>query len=115
MTESQRALELMNVTVGEQRRTPRRTVHVGGTISAGEVTRVAWIKDISESGICLFTQHRPAVGESVRVTLHANKLPSKFRSAYEGTVIRVQSCGPGAAVGVAIMFSVVGAVLVHAA
>jgi hypothetical protein len=114
MTESQRALEVMGVTDAEQRRTPRRSVHAGGTISAGDATYVAWIKDINESGICLFTQHPPRVGENVRVTVHANRGASG-RSIYHGTVIRIQSCGPGAAVVVAVLFSVMGAVFFRAA
>lgn len=115
MTESQRAMEVMGVIHAEQRRTPRQSVHAGGTISAGESTFVAWIKDINANGICLFTQHRPLVGQTVRVTVHANHVPAIRRNVYEGTVIRVQNCGPGAAVGVAILFSVMGAVLLGAA
>jgi hypothetical protein len=104
MTESQRALKVMGVFDAEQRRSPRRSVHTGGTISAGDATHVAWIKDINESGICFFTKHCPSVGESVRITLQESRLPSHVHGEYSGTVIRVQMSSPGAAVGVAVRF-----------
>lgn len=106
MTESQRALRMMGVFDAEQRRSPRRSVHSGGTISAGDSTHVAWIKDINESGICFFTKHRPNVGENVRVTLHENRLSTNVNKAYDGTVVRVQLSGPpGTAVVVAVTFN----------
>ncbi|ABF43107.1 type IV pilus assembly PilZ [Candidatus Koribacter versatilis Ellin345] len=115
MTESQRALQVMGVTTPDQRRSPRRSVHASGTICAGGVTHVAWIKDITDSGIFVFTKYRPKVGETVKVTLDARKLPPDFHSIYEGSVIRIQNCGPGSAVGIAVLFSVIGAVMLRAA
>lgn len=114
MTESLRALEVMGVQNADQRRSPRRSVHAGGTIAAGSTTHVAWIKDISDSGICLFTKHHPEAGEKVRVTLSGTRLPHNGRKVYEGKVVRVQNSGPGAAV-VAIMFNAVSAGLLRVA
>jgi PilZ domain len=108
MTENQRALELMGVSDYEQRRTPRRSVHASGTIITGTDTYVAWVKDINESGICLYTQYRPQVGETLEVKVDASKLPSRFKDEFTGTVIRVQNGRPGAAVGIAITFSAMG-------
>ncbi|HEY3928345.1 MAG TPA: PilZ domain-containing protein [Candidatus Koribacter sp.] len=113
MTESLRALEVMGVPNAEQRRFPRRSVHAGGTISVGDATYVAWVKDISETGICFFTKHEPAPGDYLRVTLNDSRLPANLRGCFEGTVVRVQRSGPGAAL-VAIMFGVLGAVLLRA-
>jgi hypothetical protein len=115
MTESHRALEVMSVGSADQRRSPRKSIHAGGTLSTADTTHVAWIKDLNESGICLFTQHSPQVGESVRVTLTTGKLPANLRRDYEGKVIRVQSSGVGTAVRVAITFSLVGVVLPRSA
>ncbi len=115
MTESLRALQIMGVSSPDQRRSPRQSVHASGTISAGGSTYVAWIKDITDSGVFVFTKYRPAIGESVRVTLDARKLPPSFQSMYEGSVIRIQNCGPGSAVGFAVLFSVIGAVMLRAA
>ncbi len=106
MTESQRALELMGVASFEQRRARRRSINMGGTIQAGETSSLAWIKDISESGICLYTKHHPAVGESIQVKLPSQKVGAGLREVYDGTVIRVQESGAGAAFGVAISLSV---------
>lgn len=114
MTESLRALEVMGGPYADQRRFPRRSVHAGGTLSAGDATYVAWIKDISETGICFFTKHQPEPGDHLRVTLNNERLPSHLRRCFEGTVVRVQRSGPGAAV-VAIMFGVVGAVVLRVA
>jgi hypothetical protein len=115
MTESLRALEVMGVPYADQRRTPRRSVHVGGTISAGDTTYLAWIKDISENGACFFTKLHPAVGDTVRVTLSGSRLPAYLRRVYEGKVVRVQSGNAGAAVGVAIMFTFIGTVVLRIA
>jgi hypothetical protein len=115
MTESLRALEAMGVSYADQRRTPRRSVHAGGTISAGDTSYVAWIKDISENGACFFTKFQPEVGDTLRVTLSGSRLPSNLRRVYEGKVVRVQSGNAGAAVGVAIMFTLIGTVVLHAA
>jgi len=115
MTESQRALQVMGVTSPDQRRSPRRSVHASGTISAGGDTYVAWVKDITDSGVFVFTKYRPKIGESVCITLDARKLPPNFRNSYEGNVLRIQHCGPGSAVGIAVLFSVLGAVMLRAA
>jgi hypothetical protein len=115
MLESLRALEVMGVPYADQRRTPRRSVHVGGTISAGETTYLAWIKDISENGACFFTKFQPSVGDTVRVTLSGARLPSYMRRVYEGKVVRVQKGNAGAAVGVAIMFTLIGTVMLRVA
>ena len=114
MTESLRALEVMGEPCADQRRFPRRSVHAGGTISAGDATYVAWIKDVSESGICLFTKHEPVPGDRLRVTLNDDRLPANLPRCFEGSVVRVQRSGPGAAL-VAIMFAVVSAVIFRAA
>ena len=106
MTESQRALELMGVASFEQRRARRRSINTGGMIQAGETSSLAWIKDISESGICLYTKHHPAIGEPVQVKLPPQKVATAgLREVYDGTVIRVQESGAGAAFGVAISLS----------
>jgi|NGEPerStandDraft_6_1074524.scaffolds.fasta_scaffold07497_6 PilZ domain len=115
MTESHRASQAMGMGNVDQRRSPRKSIHAGGTISAGDTTHVAWIKDVNDSGICLFTKHSPQVGEVVHVTVNTSKLPPAARREYEGKVIRVQSSGVGAAVRVAITFSLVGAVLLRSA
>jgi hypothetical protein len=115
MTESLRALEVMGVSNSDQRRTPRRSVHAGGTISAGETTYLAWVKDISETGACFFTKFQPAVGDTIRVTLSGSRLPSYLRRVYEGKVVRVQSGNAGAAVGVAIMFTFIGTIVLRVA
>ncbi len=115
MTESLRALEVMGVPHADQRRSPRRSVHAGGTISAGSTTHIAWIKDVSEHGICLFTNHLPKAGERVRVTLNGAHLPENVRRAYEGKVVRVQESGPGAAVVAIMLSAVVSAVLLRVA
>jgi PilZ domain len=105
MTESQRALEVMGVNRVEQRAARRRSVHVGGTMLFGDIASVAWVKDISEGGMCVFARHSPRVGEKVRVTLFPEKLPSYIRSSYEGVVIRVENAGAGAAFGVVVRFN----------
>lgn len=116
MTESVRAMKVMGVPNSDQRRSPRRSVHAGGTISAGDTTYVAWIKDISEGGLCLFTKHRPNLGDTLQVALTGNRIPSGLRQAYEGKVVRVQNSGPGTTlVGVAIMFGFLGAIVLQAA
>jgi hypothetical protein len=115
MTESRRASEVMGFAGADQRRSPRKSVHAGGTIAAADTTHVAWIKDVNESGICLFTKHSPAVGETVKVVVNTRELPSALRREYQGRVIRVQSAGVGAAFKVAITFSLVGAVLLRSA
>lgn len=84
-------------------------------MAAGDGTHVAWIKDVNESGICLFTNHSPALGETVKVTVNTTELTAAMRRQYEGKVIRVQSSGAGAAMKVAITFSLVGAVLLRSA
>jgi hypothetical protein len=115
MTESLRALEVMGVRNADQRRTPRRSVHAGGTLCAGETTYLAWVKDISENGACFFTKFQPAVGDTVRVTLSGSRLPSYLRRVYEGKVVRVQTGNAGAAVGVAIMFTFIGTMMLRVA
>jgi hypothetical protein len=115
MTESHRASQAMGMGNVDQRRSPRKSIHAGGTISAGDTTHVAWIKDVNDSGICLFTNHSPQLGEVVHVTVNTSKLPAAVRREYQGKVIRVQSSGVGAAVRVAITFSLVGAVLLRSA
>ena len=102
MTENQRALELMGVGSHEQRQAKRRFVHLGGTLIAGEENVVAWIKDISDSGICLFTKKSPSVGQNVQIRLNPTKQAAGLQDFYEGTVIRVQASAVGAAYGVAI-------------
>lgn len=104
-------MQLMGVADANQRRSPRRPVHVSGTISTGSTTHVAWIKDLNDSGICLFTNHSPALGELVRVTLDGDQLPANLSKTYEGTVIRVQDSAPGAALRVAITFGLLGAMM----
>ena len=115
MTESQRALQVMGINNPDQRRSPRRSVHASGTISAGGNTYVAWVKDITDSGVFVFTKYRPTVGETVHIKFDARKLPANFRSQYDGSVVRIQNCGPGAAVGVAVLFSVMSAMVLRAA
>jgi ribosomal protein L21E len=112
MTESQRALEAMGVSNLEQRRTPRQSVHASGTIVAAAQSYVAWVKDINESGICLYSQYCPQVGDAVEVKVEASKLPAQFKVEFRGTVTRVQNDKRGAAVGIAIAFSKLGTTLV---
>lgn len=111
MTENQRALQVMGNPGREQRRSPRQLVHGGGVMFTGKDSHVAWIKDISEAGVCLYTNHRPELGDIVRIAVHAKNVPEKFKSQCEGKVIRIQSGGAGAAVGVAILFSMLGIVM----
>lgn len=116
MTESARAMKVMGVPDSDQRRSPRRSVHAGGTISTGDATYVAWVKDISEGGVCLFTKHRPNLGDRIQISLSGARIPAGLRKAYEGKVVRVQDSGPGTTlVGVAIMFGLVGAIVLYAA
>lgn len=115
MTERQRAMQIMGIQESEQRRSPRHSVHTSGTIQSHGDSHVAWVKDISESGALLYTKHRPHLGESVRITLDSRKNSSAISYAYEGKVIRVQNSGAGGAIGVAVLFSLVGAVIVGAA
>jgi Tfp pilus assembly protein PilZ len=105
MTESQRALTIMGVDNPEQRRKPRHSVHASGTISVNGTSYVAWIKDIADGGLFVFTKYHPKVGESVHVTFDGRKLPSSFQNAYQGSVIRVHNGGNGAAVGIAILLA----------
>ena len=84
MTESQRAMELMGVANNEQRHARRRSVHVGGTISAGDTSSVAWIKDVSDSGICLYTKHHPQVGETVQVRLARTSFHPVYKRSMTG-------------------------------
>lgn len=105
MTESQRALEVMGVNRLEQRAARRRSVHVGGTLMFGDMTSVAWVKDISEEGMCIFARHSPRIGEKVRVALFPENLPSYIRGSYEGVVIRVETASAGAAFGVVVKFN----------
>ena len=115
MQENQRALHLMRTSNAGSRRSPRRTVHATGTLSIGGTSYVAWVKDISERGVLIYTKQNLAIGESVRLTVDPRKLPSRFQSTYEGKVIRIQNCGPEAALGIAILFHGSGTVLVRAA
>lgn len=108
MTQNLRALEVMGVPHNNQRRAPRRPVNVGGTVSSGAHNHVVWVKDISEEGACLFTKFQPAVGETFLLTLTGSRLPSNLRRDYEVRVIRVQCGRPGAAVGVAVVFTLIG-------
>ena len=103
MTENLRAMEVMGAESGDQRRSPRRSVHAGGTLSSGSTNHIAWIKDVNESGICLFTNHQPEIGEIVRVELNGERLPAYLRKFYNGKVVRVQESGPGAAVVVILL------------
>lgn len=105
MTESQRALEVMGVPRVEQRAARRRSVHVGGTMIFGDINSVAWVKDISDAGMFVYTRHSPRLGEKVRVTLFPEKLPSHIRGSYEGMVIRLENAGAGAAYGVVVKFN----------
>jgi hypothetical protein len=105
MTENQRVLEVMGVTRVEQRTASRRSVHVGGTMIFGNISSVAWVKDISEAGMFVYARHSPRLGEKVCVTLFPEKLPAYIRGSYEGVVIRVQNAGAGAAFGVVVRFN----------
>ncbi len=95
----------MGVASTEQRRGKRRFVHTGGTLFTADTASLAWIKDISDSGICLYTQHTPNIGDTVQIRLYPQKDPSGLQEQYEGIVIRVQTSGAGAAFGVAIRFN----------
>ena len=103
MTESQRALTIMGVGATEQRRTPRHSVHASGTLCANGASYVAWIKDVADGGLFIFTTYEPQIGESVEVTVDSRKAPMSVQNAYQGSVIRIQNRGNGAAVGVAIL------------
>jgi hypothetical protein len=115
MTDSHRASQVMGFAGAEQRRSPRKSVYAAGVIAAGDTTHVAWIKDVNDSGICLFTQHSPGIGDAVKVMVNGREIPDALRREYEGRVVRVQNSGVGAAVKVAITFSLVGAVLLRSA
>jgi hypothetical protein len=107
-------MQVMGIPESDQRRAPRHSVHTSGTILCNGSSHVAWVKDISQTGALLYTKHCPAVGESVRVTLDTRK-DSRFRDTYEGKVIRVQNSGAGGAIGVAVLFTLLGAVMAGAA
>lgn len=115
MTENLRAQEVMGGLQDNQRRAPRKPVNAGGTISSGTTNHVAWIKDLSEDGACLFTKFQPAVGDTLCITLTGSRLPSHLRRVYEGKVVRVHRDSPGAAVSVAILFTMIGTVLLRVA
>lgn len=106
-------MELMGVASTEQRHAKRRFVHAGGTMHAGETACIAWIKDVSDSGICLYTKHPLEVGEAVRVQLNAHR--QGLQEVYDGIVIRVQASGAGAAFGVAISLRAVEQALLKSA
>ncbi len=115
MLENQRALHLMRTSSAGSRSSQRRPVHATGTLSVGDTSYVAWVKDISEGGVLIYTKQHLAVGEFVRLTVDPRKLPSRFQSTFEGKVIRIQNCGPEAALGIAILFDGIGEVLLRAA
>lgn len=93
----------------EQRRSPRILVYAAGTISAvnGRPSdkHIAWIKDINQSGLCLFTRYRPLLGTPVRVTLESDPRKMGRQQHYEGKVVRVQEFGSQAALAVAVRFA----------
>ncbi len=91
----------------DQRCERRRLVHAAGTISTepDDQEHVAWIKDLTNSGLCLFTRYRPEIGMRVRVTLSNGRLDPKLPRDYCGKVIRVQEFGENAALAVAVLFT----------
>ncbi len=91
----------------DQRGERRRLVHAAGTIATepDDQEHVAWIKDLTNSGLCLFTRYRPEIGTRVRVTLTNGRLDPKVPRDYCGKVIRVQEFGENAALAVAVLFT----------
>lgn len=81
----------------ERRRAERKLVVIGGTVQRGESKHPCLIRDVSESGLFLYSTFVPTLGEAIQVSLGF--------VVFQGCVVRVETKDFGAATGVGIRFT----------
>ncbi len=66
----------------ERRRAERKLIVLGGTVQQGETRHPCLIRDVSETGLFLYSDFVPAVGEALQVSFGGGVL--------QGCVVRVE-------------------------
>lgn len=79
----------------ERRRAERKLIVLGGTVLQGETTHPCLIRDVSETGLFLYSNFAPPVGETIQVSFSG--------VVFQGCVVRVEEKGP-AATGIGVRF-----------
>ena len=80
----------------ERRRAERKLMVLGGTVQQGETRYPCLIKDLSETGLFLYSNFVPQLGEAIQISFAG--------VAFHGSVVRVEANG-AAATGIGIRFT----------
>ncbi len=100
---SRRRTDVMRGTLPDQRMSARREFHLSGSVRANETEEhVAFTRDVSTTGVFLYSDFEPRLAEELSVTLVT---PQGGCLLLQGRVVRVERPNPGAAVGIAILLS----------
>lgn len=106
-TERRMALRhaVMLGTHGEQRRALRLLTTAPAVVYAGGERHVGLVRDLSASGLFVYSDFTPATDTELRLTIRLSR-DDKKTSLFicKGTVVRVEDSRNGAAVGIAVRF-----------
>ena len=88
-----------------QRSSKRNFLHAAAEVRSSAIAgvHVAVVRDISETGLFLYSDFNPALGTALRITVKPSFFGSSSASFYcEGVVVRVEQQRPTAAPGIAL-------------
>lgn len=89
----------------EHRTAERTLVVASGLVYFQENRHVGLIRDISRMGLFVYSDFCPRVGDTLRVVVNGRNTGSDEPVTCMGTVVRVESKGAGAAIGIALKIS----------
>jgi hypothetical protein len=103
---SPRAVAIMARTQSEQRRAPRTSVHVSGTVVYSDEAEsyLVLTRDVSPGGVFFYCDRTPALGVSLTITFDMPVLGRGVRVVAFGRVIRIERFPTGGVSGVAARF-----------
>lgn len=86
----------------KQRASIRTLVVLPATIHFQEKGHVGLLRDISPEGLFVYSDFAPSVGDSLDIDIGDRRNGAGKRVSCTGIVVRVESKGDGAAVGIAL-------------
>jgi len=104
---SQRALDFMGCALPEQRRYFRIQLPIRATAvfpGLGEPQN-AFLRDINMLGAFFYCKHKPKIGHSAKLEFAVPGETEEIKAKCVGMVVRVEECGPEAAIGIAMEFA----------
>ncbi len=89
----------------EQRRSVRIFITAPVVIDTGRIRHVGLVRDLSGSGIFIFSDFEPKTGTLLNLSLTLpTETSDKVTMVYQGKVVRVEAGTSGAATGIAVEF-----------